>query len=548
MKGFGQSFSTSFENAETRRAAKERDAFQVAYDSISRNSTQYEADKKADEALINSAKTIASQNNLPEESWGEIYLRLKSGSSFDKTEEWARTNKFTVTPATDAPSEAQAPSSVDGQMEELGQVDPASANTAPIMEQPEEEGLLSTVSNNLTEGKGLFGTRTPGTDEERAQSEVGQAMGITPEQMAQYNQGYQSPDLPGNVTVETKQAIIDPLAEFGLSGGKLNDGLAAAKVMVEQYRNSDNPEAQAMAARFDALLPSIEASLAEDPSLDAPTAVELLKASAPIRQPIREMSSAVKDMAASGMALDAFAKEHPEILTMTGAGASALQGIATEANTLLDMIGKMGSEGADEGAVQNAIKQWEASLLSNGTLAESASTFAQHAALQVRFIYASGKAMGQAGNGFSNYDFDNIRKSIQASNNYETYSQNLRSIITERTGSVQNLIDDAMITTEIQILMEDPKYAAQLLVEMQDMEDRLDPTIRAWLNPEVGATTTNDTVATPTGPNATPRGTIQEVDQDFIDQMGGDIPQEALGRTIVIDGNSWEYTDNMTGR
>ena len=546
MKGFGSSFSTSFENARTRRAAKERDAFQVAYDSFQRNSTQYEEDKKADEALINSAKTLVSQAGLPEETWEAAYKRLRAGFTVEKTDEWLRSNKFSVTPATEAPSEAQAPSTVDGEMEQLGQVDPASVGTNPTMGQPTDVsgGLLSDQAETATAPQTQAPVAPEGFDQ--ANQEVAQAAGVTQEQMEQYNTGYQSPELSSNITIEQK--IQDPLIEFGLEDGITKAKLASAKVRADQYRNSDDPSLRASAERFDAILPSIEASLATDPELDTPSRIELIKASADIRQPIREQSSAVKDMATMGVALDDFVKKHPEVITMTGAGAGAVVGIANEANALMNLIGDMGKGGADENAVQAAIKQWEADLLDDGTLAESASIFAQHAALQVRFIYASGKAMGQSGNGFSNYDFDNIKKSIQASNGYEAYSQNLRSLISERANSVQNLIDDAMGTMEIQSLMDDESAKSMLLVELQDMNDRLDPTIVEWINGSPVDPTLEPDYNLTSQPEASRPGALPPnaipVTKELIEQLGGDLPPEAEGRHIIVNGNTWEYVED----
>lgn len=485
MQGFGKSFSNSFENAQSRRAVKERDAFQVAYDSFTRNSTQYEADKKADEALINSAKTLVSQAGLPEEAWGEAYKRLKAGFTVEKTDEWLRTNKFTVTPATDAPDEAAAPSTVDGEMEQLGQVDPASATTDPTMSGDENGGLLSEQAETAT---GAAPVAPEGVDQ--ANSEVAQAAGVTPEQMAQYDQGYQSPPLPTGVSIETIQAIQDPLVEFGLEDGITDAKLAAAKVRADQFRNSDDPNLQAAAARFDAIIPSIDAALAtEGGELDPKLLIDLMKPSGDLRADIRNQATATQTLASIGLELDTMAKETPEVLTMTGTGVSGAVSIANEVNTLFSMIGQMGNEGADENAVVSAVKDWEAKLLAQGVPKEIAVQQAQFAALQVRFIYAAGKAMGQQGNGFSNYDFDNIMKSINASNGYPAYSQNLRRLVGERTTEVQNMIDTAVDSTEIQVAIQSNDQLGQLLMtELTAMDDRLDPKVVEWMNaPVTGA-------------------------------------------------------------
>lgn len=499
MKGFGSSFSTSFENARTRRAAKERDAFQVAYDSFQRNSTQYEADRKADEALINSAKTLVSQAGLPEETWGEAYKRLKAGFSVEKTDEWLRTNKFSVTPATDAPDEAQAPSSVDGQMEQLGQVDPASTTTDPTMGQPTDVsgGLLSEQAETATAPQ----TQAPeGFDQ--ANQEVMNATGTTPEQMAQYNQGYQSPPLPTGVSVETIQAITDPLVEFGLEDGITDAKLAAAKVRADQFRNSNDPNLQAAAERFDAILPSIDAALAtEDGALDPKLLIDLMKPSGDLRADIRNQATATQTLAAIGKQLDDMARETPEVLTMTGTGVSGVVNIANEVNTLFGIIGQMGNEQqADENAVIGAVKDWEAKLLAQGVPKEIAAQQAQFASLQVRFIYAAGKAMGQQGNGFSNYDFDNIMKSIKASTTYPAYSQNLRRLVGERTNEVQNMIDLAMESSEIQVAMQNEQLGQMLMTELTAMDDRLDPTIVQWLNEPVQGAGVGDNLAPPADP------------------------------------------------
>lgn len=532
MKGFGQSFSTSFENANTRRATKERDALTMAYETFTRNSTKWDEDKRADEALIQSAKFLVEQAGLPEEAWGEAYKRMKAGFSAEKTDEWLRTNKFSAPAATEAPTEAQAPSTVDGQMEQLGQVEnPAIANS-PTVEQP-EGGLLHDTAAQATQPEAGRPVAPEGMDE--AMSTVAENTGTSAEEMAQINAGYQSPELPPSMVIEAK--MTDPLVEFGLEDGITAAKLAAAKVRADQYRNSDDPSLRASAERFDALAPSIEAALAENPAMDTMTLLEGLKVSADIRQPIREQTAAVTTMANIGMEMDAFAKANPEVITNVGAGAGAVVGISNEVNALFNMIGEMGARGDSETAVQEAVKQWESQFLDDSTLAETASKQAQWAAMQVRFIYAAGKSMGQSGNGFSNYDYDNIMKSIKASNGYEAYSQNLRSFIGERVNDVQGSIDVALDSMELQTLSRDPTAKTMLMTELQSMDDRLDPAVIEWLNPTATvdpATTTapGNVPSAETDTNVAPEGAV-EVTPEMVELFPEVFTTEDVGKKFT---------------
>ena len=52
MAGFGNSFANSFESAQQRKAVKERDAFQVAYQSAMDRKKEYDAAKAEDEKII----------------------------------------------------------------------------------------------------------------------------------------------------------------------------------------------------------------------------------------------------------------------------------------------------------------------------------------------------------------------------------------------------------------------------------------------------------------------------------------------------------------
>jgi hypothetical protein len=223
-----------------------------------------------------------------------------------------------------------------------------------------------------------------------------------------------------------------------------------------------------------------------------------------------------------------------------------------------------------------AVQDYEQQLINSGTSAEVARATTQFVAQEVRFIYSAGKALGQAGNGFSNSDYSNIMKSVQASNDYASFSQNLRNFAGERVQSVENDIDNAMSTSEIQGLLNDEKFAPYIMNELQSMTDRLDPALVEWIstkpneadaqgvgngNVDVGSTAPQVPSVQPTGnipaegaPPASdspvmigPDSAPITVSQELIDQTGGEIPQEALGKQITLNGNQWNYY-NPQGR
>jgi len=195
MSGLASGFGTQISAGLERKGVKERDALNFAMERWSKRTEEYTAAEAADKKLQEQAKAIVASNGLPDGAWVDIYNnRLKAGDTFSNAEKWALSQKWSVTDQApsmpDTPAKPQqAATAQDAQMAESGLV-PGQAAT-PGQTDPGILGSMAGAAGDLFNGMG-----NPQAQQERlfqtADSKATAAMGLTPDQQAQYTAGYQS--------------------------------------------------------------------------------------------------------------------------------------------------------------------------------------------------------------------------------------------------------------------------------------------------------------------------------------------------------------------
>ena len=145
--------------------------------------------------------------------------------------------------------------------------------------------------------------------------------------------------------------------------------------------------------------------------------------------------NAMVDLSQQAYELEELAVNDPVVLTLVGAGASAVTSAKREANTLFTLLQRAAQEGYVNGvASQTVVEKVMADFLkTNNVTEETAANYKQFAAKLTRFIFAAGKTLGQEGNGFSNQDYTNILASLKAGNGVEAFVKNMRSFVRERS-------------------------------------------------------------------------------------------------------------------
>jgi len=147
------------------------------------------------------------------------------------------------------------------------------------------------------------------------------------------------------------------------------------------------------------------------------------------------------------MNLDRMAYDNEAVLTTVAGGGSSLFNSANrELNSLMSLIGTMQEEDPTQSqtTLLAGINDEVSLMLSGGSItADTARAYKEFNAAVVRTIFATGKALGQSGNGFSNQDYKVISTSLVNANSYEAFSNNLRRLGTELYAGWDSVAVDA---------------------------------------------------------------------------------------------------------
>lgn len=531
MAGFGKGFAKSFESEQARRAVASRDAFKVAYDAYTEKKTQYDTDKKADTDAIQTAKDLVSGiPSIPDGAWTQAYKWLRAGMKVEDVDEKLRNTRFAPIEAPEAPDMAtqMTEAGLDDAPMDIG-IAEVDATAAEIPQEPpvQKPNLLGDLAERVS---GVF-PEAGISREERARGRVAGAAGVSEEQMAQIQAGY-TPEVL-NPTVKITGVVVDPLAEFGLDKGITESKYASALSRYLILKDSDDPIDQAKAARFEEILPSIQAGLnMGGGGIDVKDAGQIINYSDSIRTPIRESRTGALTLLKQGKALDDMAQQQDTVLTATGAGVSFFESAKTELNTLFNVLSDNVREGkTTEEALLQAIDTTAKTMVTEGTSKEIARATREFSAAAVRYLYAAGAAMGQTGRDLSDADIKRMQQAVLSSNDAPSFSNNLRRFARERMDVTQELIDDALRSADINNAMRDETLKEILSVELRNIEDGVDQELLDWVQ---GKATIVDTEQRVEGVET---GPVFTIDEDDVRKSNGAIPTSAIGKKArMVEG------------
>jgi hypothetical protein len=219
----------------------------------------------------------------------------------------------------------------------------------------------------------------------------------------------------------------------------------------------------------------------------------------------RDGMNAMVDLSQQAYALEELAINDPVVLTLVGAGTSAVASAKREANTLFTMLQKSAEEAYNQGVSSQSVVEKVMSdfLKTNKVSDEVAANYKQFAAKLTRFIFAAGKTLGQEGNGFSNQDYTNILASLKAGNGVESFVKNLRSFVRERSIFTDAGANGLKKMSEVQELSD---YGIDLGIETMTYDeysksDFAPEDFAAWLNSPIDSLKRNaEPPATTTAP------------------------------------------------
>ena len=219
----------------------------------------------------------------------------------------------------------------------------------------------------------------------------------------------------------------------------------------------------------------------------------------------RDGMNAMVDLSQQAYALEELAINDPVVLTLVGAGTSAVASAKREANTLFTMLQISAEEAYNQGMSSQSVVEKVMSdfLKTNKVSDEVAANYKQFAAKLTRFIFAAGKTLGQEGNGFSNQDYTNILASLKAGNGVESFVKNMRSFVRERSVFTDAGANGLKKMSEVQELRD---YGIDLGIETMTYEeysksDFAPEDFAAWLNSPIDSLKRNaEPPATSTAP------------------------------------------------
>lgn len=157
------------------------------------------------------------------------------------------------------------------------------------------------------------------------------------------------------------------------------------------------------------------------------------------------------------MRLDRMAFDNENVLkTVAGGGSSLVSSFSKEMQGLVGLLGELQKQDPTQSSTSlraSIDAEVDAMLADNRITDEVARAYKEFNAAIVRTIFATGKALGQQGNGFSNQDYQVISKSLVNANSYEAFSNNLRRLTTELYGTWNATAVDARNNALVQNVM-----------------------------------------------------------------------------------------------
>jgi len=402
MAGFASGFGKQIEAGQERKAVKERDALAIAMERWNKRTTEYDTAKKTDTQLQEQAKGIAVRNGLPEGSWVSIYQdALLKDMSLENAEKWAKGQTWSVLEETPSmpdqpakPATAQDAQMVDsglapGQAETPGQTDPGILGSVAGA----VGGVLGTIGNPQAQQEALM---TGAND--RA---VG-ALGLTPEQAAQYETGYKPTPITPTTTYTPKpeEGDLFDIKRFNDEYQVLfMDGKPNANGMWDETRgvwvdNKNQP---------------IEGNVSRSmPQTAYNDYIEAIKLVNPTVAKLNERKDNVMGLAEEASNISAIVAKNPKVLTWAGETSAFLNDGITNLVSLADQYG---------GVTSPEFQQAEASLITTAQqgltdmgIGQNANDFAAYISGRTKLVYSAARAnAGDTGN-MSNQEVENASK------------------------------------------------------------------------------------------------------------------------------------------
>ena len=224
-------------------------------------------------------------------------------------------------------------------------------------------------------------------------------------------------------------AALEEMKGLGATGERdtvaiLNDGRRIA-VVADGKGGYNNLQGQPVTN-----ISSLTTEAMDDNTRSATTAI-----SGPLDEQSKAMASAV-NVALQGYELEKMARQYENVLTRVGGAQAFLSGVRNELESALNIIGEASKDQTlDQRTVIGEVEKF---LEGRFTNKQEAAIVKEFIAASTRYIFASGKALGQEGNGFSNQDYNNIRDALLNSNDVESFAANLRNFARERLTEASN--------------------------------------------------------------------------------------------------------------
>ena len=182
---------------------------------------------------------------------------------------------------------------------------------------------------------------------------------------------------------------------------------------------------------------------------DKQTSADLARISSSTIVPLRESYSAVVDLGSKAKALTAKVAQYESILTATGSLNSVGNSFFTELNTFVEFLGGEDLRTMTSTQLTQAVEDFNAGSNSGGFDKDASLVYKQFQADMVRFIFAVGRAEGQAGNGFSNQDYRVLKNSVQAGNSFQSFTSTLKSLVSKHWETHDALVASAAREPEV---------------------------------------------------------------------------------------------------
>lgn len=568
MSGFGEGFSTAFAQRQQLDAVAERDAFQIAYETYTKNKEKYDADKKADEAYKTQAKNLVkSMPNVDPNAWTYAYEQLRLGFNVGQVEDKLLTTKFAPIPTAPqvdpaigaemansgmAPDQTQQPTDLMATDPTMTAAPPPNVAAKPTM----TNNPFVNVGKNVQRKIATIGN--PQAQQQlMAEDANSRVKGLVGEGYDEAMGGF-TPE-PVEPLVQPVAPSVSPLAEFGLDKGPLTPAdLARVDSEANINLKSDDPELKAKALRWIGMRADIQAAVDENGE-GGGGGVDVAG------NPLRNAELDARLASIAGGPESGFTE-----LTKQKGVILSLQSTGKQLEALLKKNGGLNSWGAKLASVTDEFKdnmlsvaQFSDQLLGTGfsgnlrdfekqiaknspewkTMAADQREFA---AIIVKLKYQYAKGLGQTGSGQSDKDLLRMDQMIANSVGPTEIINGLKSLIaqdaTELNFTLEEMLNGSPAMQNV-IRLEEQAYDGQSFY--REAVGPLTPEQMTWANsdtPEMSISGEDEAPETPAPiDNPTPEQTGALIGKGVIET------EEQLADIKAATGsNDWQIGDTYT--